>query len=195
MFVPIKINVNRTIIWKSILAIIVPVLLGGAVYIVGNIYKIDNNINETIRNFLPNSGRLLLYLIIGSIGEEIGWRSFLKTTLEKRHSVLLSNLIVGIIWSLWHIDRYNAGLIYWATFLPMTVSFSIIMAIILKDTMNNIIVSVLLHAMFNLSFTIFLGNSFMDIRVMTITSVVLLLSAIVTVIINRKYFLMRKDFA
>jgi membrane protease YdiL (CAAX protease family) len=191
MFVPIKVNVNRKIIGKSVLAIVVPVLLGGAVYIIGNMFKIDNNLNENIRNFLPNGGALLLYLIIGSIGEEIGWRGFLKPTLEKRHSVLLSNVIVGIIWALWHIDRYTAGSIYWATFLPMIVSFSIIMAIILKDTMNNMIISVLIHTMFNLSFMIFLGNSFMDTRVMIITSVVLSLAAIVVIIANREYFTIR----
>jgi membrane protease YdiL (CAAX protease family) len=189
MFVPIKISASRAIMGKCILAIIVPTLLGGVVYIMGTLFKIDNNLNESIHNFLSSAGRLSCYLIIGSIGEEIGWRSFLKTTLEKRHSVLLSNVIVGLIWSLWHIDRYRAGLIYWATFLPTTVSFSIIMAIILKDTMNNLIVSVLLHTLFNLSFMVFLGNSFMDVRVMTMTSVVLSLSAIGIILLKWKYFI------
>jgi membrane protease YdiL (CAAX protease family) len=35
--------------------------------------------------------------------EEIGWRGFALPRLQKRYSALLATLIVGILWSFWHL--------------------------------------------------------------------------------------------
>lgn len=53
-----------------------------------------------------------------AMGEEIGWRGFLFPTLREEFSPLHSHLLVGLIWSLWHLpinlQGYNFGLTYWA---------------------------------------------------------------------------------
>jgi membrane protease YdiL (CAAX protease family) len=45
----------------------------------------------------------LLTVILSNTGEEIGWRGFALPHLQKRHNALLSTLIVGVLWSLWHL--------------------------------------------------------------------------------------------
>jgi membrane protease YdiL (CAAX protease family) len=100
---------------------------------------------------------IMLIVIVGGIGEEIGWRSFLQTTLEKRLSVLVSSIIVGTMWGLWHIDRWGLGIAFMSVMVLQTVSNSIIMAAVLKDTKNSIIISTMFHASFNIGFIYFLG--------------------------------------
>lgn len=48
--------------------------------------------------------------IIGGLGEEIGWRSFLQRKLNSKYHPVLGTLLVGIIWSLWHTPANLAGL-------------------------------------------------------------------------------------
>jgi membrane protease YdiL (CAAX protease family) len=105
------------------------------------------------------------------VGEEIGWRSFLKTTLEKKCSVLVSSIIIGIMWGLWHIDRWNLGIVFMSVMVLETVSTSIIMALILKDTNNNIIIATAFHVSFNMGFQIFFGTRFTETKVILLVGV------------------------
>lgn len=45
----------------------------------------------------------LNFILGGSLGEEFGWRGFALPLLLKNNSPLLSSLIIGIGWALWHI--------------------------------------------------------------------------------------------
>ena len=38
-----------------------------------------------------------------ALGEEIGWRGYLYPVLRERFSLLQTHLLVGLIWSLWHL--------------------------------------------------------------------------------------------
>ena len=102
---------------------------------------------------------LIIGILIGSIGEELGWRSFLQPNLEKKYSVLLASIIVGSIWGFWHIGHYKNGLLFMIGFLIFTVSASIILAWILRDTSYSIIISVLFHVSINLGFFVLFKNS------------------------------------
>jgi membrane protease YdiL (CAAX protease family) len=87
--------------------------------------------------------------LLEAIGEEIGWRSFLQITLEKKMPVLLS---INNCWGNMGIMAYlyySFRIIVMLLFISATIIFSIIMSVILKDTENNIYVSTLLHTSFN----------------------------------------------
>ena len=44
----------------------------------------------------------VLLTIAAGIGEEFGWRGFLLPRLQTRHNALISGLIVGVVWAIWH---------------------------------------------------------------------------------------------
>jgi membrane protease YdiL (CAAX protease family) len=195
MAVPIILDVNKTVLLKLIQAIIIPALLAFVAFIAGNLFGMDavpDNDAETIAAPIHS---IMLIVIVGGIGEEIGWRSFLQTTLEKRLSVLVSSIIVGTMWGLWHIDRWGLGITFMSVMVLQTVSNSIIMASLLKDTKNSIIISTMYHVSLNIGFHIFFGIRFTETKIMLLVAITLLIIAITLVIINRKYYLKQKNVA
>jgi membrane protease YdiL (CAAX protease family) len=166
-------------------------LLAGAAYLISRIIRMDVGIIGQNLSFITPI--IIFSILLGSTTEEIGWRSFLQTTLEKKYSVLLSSIILGIIWTLWHIERYFVGIVFMGIFMIITISFSIIIAMILKDTKNNIIVSTLTHSSFNLSFMIFFANSFTETKIMILVAIILTVGAIISILTNRDYFIKNKS--
>lgn len=50
---------------------------------------------------------LLSGLIIGGpLGEEMGWRGYALPRLQNKYNALISSLIVGVIWTFWHLPLY-----------------------------------------------------------------------------------------
>jgi membrane protease YdiL (CAAX protease family) len=45
---------------------------------------------------------ILMNLILGPLGEELGWRGFLGPLLEKRFGIIGAAFVVGFIWAIWH---------------------------------------------------------------------------------------------
>jgi membrane protease YdiL (CAAX protease family) len=41
-------------------------------------------------------------------GEEMGWRGYVLPRLQAKHSALVSSLILGAVWGLWHLPKYLA---------------------------------------------------------------------------------------
>ena len=52
---------------------------------------------------LASFGFLLGALIAGSFGEEVGWRGLGQPRLQMRYGALTAAVIVGILWSAWHL--------------------------------------------------------------------------------------------
>jgi membrane protease YdiL (CAAX protease family) len=48
----------------------------------------------------------ILFTIAAGIGEEFGWRGFLLPRLQTRHNALVSSLIIGGMWAIWHIPQF-----------------------------------------------------------------------------------------
>jgi membrane protease YdiL (CAAX protease family) len=52
-------------------------------------------------------GLILLQIFQRGIGEETGWRGFALPALMTKHSVFKANLILGLIWAIWHFHPAN----------------------------------------------------------------------------------------
>lgn len=48
----------------------------------------------------------ILFTIAAGIVEEFGWRGFLLPRLQTRHNALVSSLIIGGMWAIWHIPQF-----------------------------------------------------------------------------------------
>ena len=49
---------------------------------------------------------MLVLIVLAGLGEEFGWRGFLVPRLQRRHSALISSLIIGALHSLWHVPLF-----------------------------------------------------------------------------------------
>lgn len=89
--------------WRNYLAAIIFVL-----FIAGSQLGIDriggNQFDYSI--FIAQAGSFLPLLILGPLSEEIGWRGFALDRLQTRWNAMTSSLIIGIVWSLWHLPLF-----------------------------------------------------------------------------------------
>jgi membrane protease YdiL (CAAX protease family) len=49
---------------------------------------------------------MLFLIVFAGMGEEFGWRGFAMPRLQARYNALVSSIIVGVIWTLWHLPMY-----------------------------------------------------------------------------------------
>jgi membrane protease YdiL (CAAX protease family) len=89
---------------------------------------------ETSENILL----LLLWMPVGAIGEELGWRSYLQRILRRNFSPLLAFSALGVLWTLWHVGNFQYGMIFMIGQLLFLTGFSIIIGLISEHQGNNI---------------------------------------------------------
>lgn len=132
--------------------------------------------------------------IIGGGFEEIGWRGYLQPKLEKVTGYLVSILIVGVIWSIWHLPLWlisgtvQSALPFVAyTFLAIVLSFSF--TTFYKYT-KNIFLCVLSHAWFNgcIGLAVYIGSEgYLQLNLNWKVYMVFILELIVSLILVMKY--------
>lgn len=74
---------------------------------------------EATRNVLTNPSSIVLSILFSSLIpfiEELGWRGYVLDRMQEKYSALVSSVILGVIWSVWHLPlffvqgTYQAGL-------------------------------------------------------------------------------------
>ncbi len=182
--IPIGLGFNKVIALKSLLAVVLPFCLIFISFFIGKLSGLDV---QRTANLTPLWSIMIFGILVGSIGEELGWRSFLQPILERKNSVLVSSIIVGLIWGLWHIGHYKNGLLFMVGFLIFTVSASIILAWILRDTRYSIIIAMVFHASINIGFFVFFKNALTDSKLMLINGLVWMVFALAVIILTKGY--------
>ena len=91
-----------------------------------------------------------LAVIIGCIGEEIGWRGFFLPYLEKRYTPFISSLILGSFWGVWHLS-FTGGFLGFVIFIVNTLEVTIIMTWLYHKTNCNLGLMGLYHIIGNMS--------------------------------------------
>lgn len=97
----------------------------------------------------------------GPVAEEFGWRGYALDRLQKQYNALLSSIILGIIWGLWHLPLFfmKGQEIYQNVpilgFIFGTILLSILFTWIYNNTGRSILAVILFHTMGNLSHFIF----------------------------------------
>jgi membrane protease YdiL (CAAX protease family) len=188
LYRPITVKVDKIVLVKAFIALIFPLILFTLAYYIGTLIGMNVKTGSNLFSVIIVG---ILGIIIGSVTEEIGWRSFFQPTLEQKHSVFVSCVIVGLTWGIWHIGHFMNGPIFMLGFLVFTISVSVIIVFLYKNTQNNIIISSLFHASVNIGFTIYFTNGFENIRFFLIISFVWLITAIIILIFGKKHFFIK----
>lgn len=108
----------------------------------------------------------ILTLVIGPLPEELGWRGYALDRLQERWNALVSSLILGTGWALWHLPlfftesdfQYLLGfgsLHFWLFCITMIV-VSVLFTWIYNNNGRSILSAVLFHFMINLSVDLFI---------------------------------------
>lgn len=133
----------------NILALILPLVICGVVFLIISFIKYQELVSPTLNHSLRIYFLYLFLIILGSIGEEIGWRGFMLPMLLKKHSYLKSSVLIGIFWGVWHL-RFQAGISVFFIYILLTIELSIIISWLYQKTNGNIMSAIIIHSSFNL---------------------------------------------
>lgn len=140
---------NMKIKWLLISAIVPCVLI----FLSDIVFNITTgNTFDYRSSVIPFDVGYVLVFWIGSLGEEIGWRAYLLPKMTSRYSKLISSLIVGFLWVLWHAGDYGQGVGYIIQIIWM-LAMSIIMTWLYYKSNKNLLTAVIYHAIFGISGT------------------------------------------
>lgn len=138
----------------NILAALLDVLTGGSGATWG----------EAALNLVSNPLSIIPSILFASLIpfiEELGWRGYVLDRLQEKRSALVSSLILGVVWSLWHLPlffiqgSYQAGLgvgtlAFWLFFIGI-VPLSLVFTWIYNNTGRSTLAVILFHSMVNLT--------------------------------------------
>lgn len=143
---PIK-NIS-SILWL-LLSFIIPTTIVSITSAIMSVYG---------KTYIPNNYSIKLLIItvlcalIGSIGEEIGWRGFMQPSFNRKYSLFSSAVFTGILWGAWHFGKLASfGILGYLLFILLITEFSVMMAWIYSKSNSNMICMVLFHLGVNIS--------------------------------------------
>jgi membrane protease YdiL (CAAX protease family) len=98
-----------------------------------------------------------VFLLIATLGEEIGWRGVALPGLQAKHNSQISSLILGLLWSAWHIpfwlllDTYDQfGLRYLFLNFMLILPLTFYLTWVFNHTRMSLLFPVVLHVTFNI---------------------------------------------
>ncbi len=104
---------------------------------------------------------LLGVFIYGPIPEELGWRGYALDRLQARWNAVVSSLILGAIWAVWHVPlffikgtlfyREGAGSAWFWLFMAVVIATAAIYTWMFNNTRRSTLAAILFHFMSNLT--------------------------------------------
>jgi uncharacterized protein len=84
-------------------------------------------------------------------GEEMGWRGYVLPRLQTKYSALTASLILGIIWSFWHLPKFvtHWDSVTFLWFIVDEIAKAILMTWMYNNTKGSLLLVTLFHASFN----------------------------------------------
>ena len=136
----------------NILAALLDILTGGSGATWG----------EAALNLVSNPLSVIPSILFASLIpfiEELGWRGYVLDRLQEKRSALVSSLILGVVWSLWHLPMFfvqgsyqanlGVGTLEFWLFMIGVIPLSFAFAWIYNNTRRSILAVILFHAMVN----------------------------------------------
>ena len=138
----------------------------------------------------------IILTILAGIGEEFGWRGFLLPRLQTRYNALVSSLIVGVAWAIWHIPMFfiegtsQYELRQLGGLLPAVLGFSLLVIVnsiqfawVFNNTRGSVLLVAVLHGASNAwagyldPFRGYFGGAFAVVAVSALVTIIIVLIA------------------
>jgi len=98
--------------------------------------------------------QLVINIFSGPVSEEAGWRGFALPRLQGKYNALVSSLILGVIWTCWHIPFYfhpdPASRMFFPVYLVLNTVLTIFITWLYNNTGGSLVITILAHLSFNL---------------------------------------------
>lgn len=114
----------------------------------------------------------------GPMLEELGWRGFAQTRMQKHYTPLTANLILALLVTLWHLQYIPSGDYAWI-YMPATIASTILYGWVYNATGGSVLLTLIMHATEPLLWVSFTGAD--ETRVTVIR--VLIYVAIATIVV------------
>ena len=105
-------------------------------------------------------------LILGPLGEELGWRGFFQEQLNQRIGWLEASLLIGVIWLCWHLPLWTINTPHAQIALPLFAAHCLLYSVIIGAayTMSggSILPAILIHLTVNLAANLAIFAGFKD---------------------------------
>ncbi|MCF7931109.1 MAG: CPBP family intramembrane metalloprotease [Acholeplasmataceae bacterium] len=149
-----------------LMAILLGLVITAAAHYLTNLSGLDNLPNNLIPEginipiYVLIIPYLLMLFILGGGQEEFGWRGFAQEPMQERLGVLKGSILIGLIWSLWHLPLWfiiGEGHSYYPflAFMLYATSWSVIIGIMYNLSGKKMVVAWIMHAVGNLSVPLF----------------------------------------
>ncbi len=144
--------------WYAVVVLGLPLLI----YLVSRLapepVKFDLSTPRLVLSFL------LGQLILGPLGEELGWRGFALPRLLQRYRPLSASLILGVIWGVWHLPSFFVSSLVQSSlaipvFLFSALCMSLLATWLYLHTGGSVLITILFHLAINAALNAF-GASF-----------------------------------
>jgi membrane protease YdiL (CAAX protease family) len=173
---------------RYLFAALIPIGVGLVVYLIKVLIQIESTSVPEIFDNLP---LVLLWMPLGALGEELGWRGFLHKKLDTRMRGLFSSLLVGILWMPIHVHFFSQGPAFLFFLALMIISYSVVIYALVQDAGFNVILAAIFHSSINLVGLLVLDVLY-ETSFMMINSLVWVVVAAITVFMKRDIFLTSK---
>jgi membrane protease YdiL (CAAX protease family) len=146
-------------IWYLLTLLLMPTVMG----IEYGILRLMHRSIPDMQNSFSMSLGFFFIFFIAAVGEEIGWHGYVIDRLQARWNALTASILLGIIWGAWHIipmiQMQEPPL--WITWQCINIAVTrILMVWIYNNAGKSVFVTVLFHAVYNVSTLLFAYDPF-----------------------------------
>ena len=139
---------RRLKIWRVSVAWYLAALFvpGGIFVLSAGLYDVMGHSEPLV--YPPNNSAFVLAAIVFPIGEEVGWRGFAQPKLRERFGPIATSVIIGSLWTLWHIPMMamqHVSPALYLVFFPFMICGSVFITWIWEHTNRSLLLAVLAH--------------------------------------------------
>lgn len=146
--------------WKWFLAALLlePAFIIAGVYLNAALTQVPPDFSSVIARELFGASAILPLFILPFFlveilinGEEIGWRGYVLPRLQAKHSALVSSLILGVVWGIWHLPKFlsDFNVVAFAWFMLHIMAFSVLLTWLYNNTKGSLLMVAICHAASN----------------------------------------------